>query len=634
VFDRYQLLRAEGADAYEYRSATSVISRCRDLGTSAAAAMAAPFDAGRAGAKELLVLKMMKDEGSWARELQSRCAFEGTDAEATTVPVRSAVGIDRVGAAAIALSPTASRRVHRCPETVLQGARHELAFELMAAYPFAICMPLAERNLLEIIESERASGQPIGVLAFTARKIAVAIDNLHQAGIAHSDIKPRNIVRTKGGAFRLIDFDMAFCTAAAVAGGGGGAGLLPAAHASASKIRRSNAFAAPELVRWAEAAAAVPSAAALAVPHPVRLDIFSFGVTLYTMVAGAPLFEQSYDTLTTRALPAMLGWAGLGNDADAEAQLQALHPGQDLTLLLDVLQWMLEADPANRPKSMAEVLGHGFFDSKGGTMREHFLIERIRERLADPASARDCPSVMISYCWADTPFVLGKLVMALAGRVKGLWLDRLGGDQGMGAWARASMDRGVAGADVIIAVVSPKYTQSKNCGFEMELCHKHKKEVIPVVLGLPFGDWCALKKIGETELTTQFHDAATGDGKLFVDFTKPELFETKLHQELLPRMVNMQQQPQQQQQQQTQMRAAVQRQPPLTPPPHPPARGAVRRSASAGLRGSPAIPAADPAHIFVNNMAFNSSINTGGGGIGGGGRGTYEDSAALLPTGN
>jgi hypothetical protein len=248
---------------------------------------------------------------------------------------------------------------------------------------------------------------------------------------------------------------------------------------------------------------------------------------------------------------------------------------------------------------------------------------------------------MISYCWADTTFVLDRLCMALAPLVEDMWLDRLGGDeglaQGMTDWARASMDRGVAGADAIIAVVSPKYTQSKNCGFEMELCHKHKKEVIPIVLGLPFGDWCALKKIGETELTTQFHDAATGDGKLFVDFSKPELFETKLHQELLPRMVNMQQQTQQQPQQQPhmQMRAAVQRQPPLTPPPHPSARGAVRRSASAGHRGSPAIPDADLAHIFVNNMAFNSSINTGGGGIGGGGGGgMYEDSTALLPKGN
>ena len=635
VYDRYQLLRAEGTDAYEYRSATSVISRCRDLGPRAAAAIAAPSDVGGGGAKEMLVLKMMKDEVSWVRELQSRCAFEGSDAEATTVPVRSAVSIESPRSTDITLSPTASRRVHRCPKTVLQDARHELAFELMKAYPFAICMPLAERNLLEIIESERVSGQPIGVLAFTARKIAVTIDNLHKAGIAHSDIKPRNIVRTKGGAFRLIDFDMAFCTAAAVAGGGG-AGLLPAAHASASKIRRSNAFAAPELVRWAEAAAAVPSAAALAVPHPVRLDIFSFGVTLYTMVAGAPLFEQSYDTLTTRALPTMLSWTGLSSDADAEAQLKMLHPGQDLTSLLDVLQWMLEADPANRPTSMAEVLGHAFFDSTGGTMREHFLVERIRVKLADPTPIRDCPSVMISYCWADTPFVLGKLVVALAGRVKGLWLDRLGGDQGMGAWARASMDRGVAGADVIIAVVSPKYTQSKNCGFELELCHKHKKEVIPIVLGLPFDDWCALKKIGGTELTTQFHDAATGDGKLFVDFTKPELFETKFHQDLLPRMVNKQQQ----------MREAAQRQPLPPPPPHPggtaapgrwshrapPAGAAVQRSVSAaGQRVSPATLVADPAHSFVHNIAFDSSNTTiSGGGGGGGGRGTSEDLAAFL----
>ena len=132
--------------------------------------------------------------------------------------------------------------------------------------------------------------------------------------------------------------------------------------------------------------------------------------------------------------------------------------------------------------------------------------------------------------------MLGRLVMALAGRVKSLWLDRLGGSDGMGDWSRQSMDRGVARADVILAVVSPKYTQSKNCGFEMELANRHGKLVIPLVYGLPFEEWCALKKIGDTELTTQFRDAATGDMKLFVDFGCPELFETKFHQELVPRL--------------------------------------------------------------------------------------------------
>ena len=98
------------------------------------------------------------------------------------------------------------------------------------------------------------------------------------------------------------------------------------------------------------------------------------------------------------------------------------------------------------------------------------------------------------------------------------------------------MELGVANADVIIAVVSPQYVESKNCGFELELANKHQKEVIPVVLGLPFDDWLGLKKVGETELKTQFHDAATGDGKLFVDFTDLGAFETKFEQELRPRI--------------------------------------------------------------------------------------------------
>jgi hypothetical protein len=49
--------------------------------------------------------------------------------------------------------------------------------------------------------------------------------------------------------------------------------------------------------------------------------------------------------------------------------------------------------------------------------------------------------------------VLSRLAMELASRVRELWLDRLGGDRGMGEFAKASMKRGVQNADVIIAVV-------------------------------------------------------------------------------------------------------------------------------------------------------------------------------------
>ena len=142
---------------------------------------------------------------------------------------------------------------------------------------------------------------------------------------------------------------------------------------------------------------------------------------------------------------------------------------------------------------------------------------------------------MISYCWADTQFVLGKLAPALSKVVESLWLDRLGGDQGMGEWTRLSMNKGVEGSDVIVSVVSPKYIQSINCGFEMELAAKYEKVLIPLMLGVPFSEWPPTV-IGETPMTSQFKDESTGDMKLFVDFSDMSAFATKFNKELLPRL--------------------------------------------------------------------------------------------------
>ena len=117
-------------------------------------------------------------------------------------------------------------------------------------------------------------------------------------------------------------------------------------------------------------------------------------------------------------------------------------------------------------------------------MREHFVVNQIKELLhATPPKGekRADVNVMLSYCWKDTDFVLSRLAMELAPRVRTLWLDRLGGEHGMGEYANESMERGVTEADVIIAVVSPAYIASTNCGHEMELAHRLGKPVIPVV---------------------------------------------------------------------------------------------------------------------------------------------------------
>lgn len=130
--------------------------------------------------------------------------------------------------------------------------------------------------------------------------------------------------------------------------------------------------------------------------------------------------------------------------------------------------------------------------------------------------------------------MLGKLAPDLAITCSDLWLDRLGGDQGMGEWAVESMQRGVQGADVVVAVVSQAYIQSKNCGVEMGFAAETGTTVLPIVLGVPFSEWPP-KQVGQTPMKGQFA-TASGDLKIFVDMSDPSQFHTKLQRELLPRL--------------------------------------------------------------------------------------------------
>lgn len=51
------------------------------------------------------------------------------------------------------------------------------------------------------------------------------------------------------------------------------------------------------------------------------------------------------------------------------------------------------------------------------------------------------------------------------------------------------MRKGIEGADVVLAVVSPDYIKSKNCGYEMKIAAESNMEIIPIIYGLPFSAW-------------------------------------------------------------------------------------------------------------------------------------------------
>lgn len=311
-------------------------------------------------------------------------------------------------------------------------------------------------------------------------------------------------------------------TAAAAAGGAAGGGATPtepnAADADHKLLVLGGLSHSPPFERF---------------KNKEQIDLWSFAVTLFEMTTGSALFPNYNNQATPQSIERLLKWDGL--QPTDYTPIEQARGKKESTAIVDLLKWCLAADPSVRPTSVAQLLSHAFFDAKAGSMHEHFICNRIKELLEDPACDRPFCKVMISYCWADTNFVLNRLALELAQQVQGLWLDRLGGDQGMGEWTRASMERGVAGADVIVAVVSPSYIKSANCGFEMELAAKLGKTVIPIMLGVPFAEWPP-KKVGTTPMTGQFA-TASGDMKLFVDFTQPEDFFVKFNQELSPRLV-------------------------------------------------------------------------------------------------
>ena len=386
----------------------------------------------------------------------------------------------------------------------------------------------------------------------------------------HGDVKPRNVVR-KTNILLLVDMDMCFTTSKLGQGqhigyeSEDGTITEESATVAIEKILASSAYCCPETFKWAKATErklqsirSVESEEGLVpcdvakTPSPIlenaetfsdiitaklvspeQVDCWGFGATLFEMACGQALIPNSYDKAGEFGMDALMNWAGFAS-ASIKA-LEALHPGGEISALLDLLQWLLDPSPDSRPTDMREVIAHAFFNPTQGIMRENFVVERIRHLLHSDTGPRQYANVMISYCWADTNFVLSKLAIALAPKVDGLWLDRLGGDEGMGEWTRASMEAGVSNAEVIIAVVSPSYVKSKNCGFEMDLANKYGKTIIPIMFGVPFSEWPPAV-IGVTPMSNQFNDPKTGDMKLFVDFTDLEQFYAKLGNELLPRL--------------------------------------------------------------------------------------------------
>jgi serine/threonine protein kinase len=128
--------------------------------------------------------------------------------------------------------------------------------------PFFVMEYVTGRPLSEEIAA--AGGRlPVAEALQLACQIADALQYAHSQGVIHGDIKPANVLITAEGRAKIADFGVAH--------------LNQSVASHAGKIFGSPAYMAPEQLNGAE--------------PDIRSDLFSLGVTLYSMLTGFRPFQ-------------------------------------------------------------------------------------------------------------------------------------------------------------------------------------------------------------------------------------------------------------------------------------------------------------------------------------------------------
>src|SRR3954465_5770889 len=121
----------------------------------------------------------------------------------------------------------------------------------------------------------RAGPVPLRRLLDIAVQVAAGLACAHASGIVHRDVKPENVMVTKDGAVKILDFGLAKQTAAPAAASATGTGY----QTDVGTILGTVNYMSPEQARGQ--------------PADHRSDQFSLGIVLYEMAARRLPFDKA-----------------------------------------------------------------------------------------------------------------------------------------------------------------------------------------------------------------------------------------------------------------------------------------------------------------------------------------------------
>jgi serine/threonine protein kinase len=214
----------------------------------------------------------------------------------------------------------------------LEQAQHEFRVGRMFDHPNLLKVYMLETEsdwlfrvkkvllLLEYVNGKTVDKVPplkLPQLVQVFVRVAAGLVHMHKKGVFHADLKPNNIMLSRTGQVKVIDY-----------------GLSWIKGQSKGRIQGTAEYIAPETAKNKQI--------------NERTDIYNFGATMYRLVTGQ--------------LPPAMVTGEERLPIDGRSFIQLLKPVKDCNpqaprMLCDIIHNCLAFDPAHRPQRMSEVQG-------------------------------------------------------------------------------------------------------------------------------------------------------------------------------------------------------------------------------------------------------------------------------------